>query len=72
MKVNTFSGSRNMTKKDFVLVSLSCIMIVTCGVSSDERSKIVFAYRHCVLPASLTSLSHPFLLPYEFCFLIDR
>ena len=39
MKFNTFSGSPGMTKKDFGLVSLSCIMIVMCGVSSEERSK---------------------------------
>ena len=39
MKFNTFSGSRSMTKKDFGLVSLSCIMIVTCGVTSEEQSK---------------------------------
>ena len=39
MKFNTFSGSRSMTKKDFGLVSLSCIMIVTCGVTSEEQRK---------------------------------
>ena len=39
MKFNTFSGSRSMTKNDFGLVSLSCIMIVTCGVSSEEGNK---------------------------------
>ena len=39
MEFNTFSGSRSMTKKDFGLVSLSYIMIVTCGVSSEEGSR---------------------------------
>ena len=39
MQFNTFSGSRSMTKKDFGLVFLSCIMIVTCSVTSEEQSK---------------------------------
>ena len=36
MKFNTFSGSRSM---NLWLVSLSCIMIVTCVITSEEQSK---------------------------------
>ena len=39
MKFNTFCGSRSMTKNDFGLVSLSCIMIMTCDVTTEEQSK---------------------------------
>ena len=56
MKFNTFSGSRSMTKKDFGLVSLSCIMIVAYGVTSEEQSKTGWYTSMCAFKIKFQTL----------------